>query len=455
MLKLGLSHSEYDAYLEALRDSHNIGLEVTLRDGDEQPIGSLTSPLRQVVDGAVQVDSTADVSRSLELTMRDPKRRLKFVANSPASGAVYADRFVSVEYHVFVRALADHVDVPVFWGPVNSLERAGAEVTLGAQGKEALLLAPHYATEGYTLKIRERLDDALRDVAGRAGERRFDLPDLPARLAKEYAVVAQAEPWRIMAGNRKVEGFHSTAATAGGGTVAPATGGSGGGGDSSSGQTTAKHADWAPAPGLITHAAGHYALYYGGDGRLTARRQRKHPVLTFLEGRDLTNRPTVTYDTEAFRNCVHVKGSGPDGKRPPFAKAILPAGNPLSPAALARNGKPRFLTEFVTADGLRTDKACRKRAEEVLARLSVEGVEPAFECLPMPHLEEDDRVRLSTDDFDFTFVLRQFTLPLTATEPRMQIGGHRKVRLWHRRHRTGRRGSAGPGGGTGGTGGRR
>src|SRR6185295_10854182 len=182
MLHLALSPDEYDAYLDALTDSHQIRVDVRIHDANEKEISSLTAPESRIVSGAVQVDATASITRSLSLEMVDPNRTLKFEANSPARGALFADRFISARYQVRVEALEAWVTIPVFWGPVSSYERAGSAVSIEAQGKESLMLEPHFAHQGYTIQAGTRLDDAIRRVADKCGERRYDLPDLPHRL---------------------------------------------------------------------------------------------------------------------------------------------------------------------------------------------------------------------------------------------------------------------------------
>jgi hypothetical protein len=389
-----LTRGQRIAYLDALTTSHRIRLDLKLRNRNEEPIRSLTAPVSRVLSGSVQVDTTADVSRSLDLTVLDPNDRMRFEADSPAEGAVFADRFVSVRYEVLVEALDAWVSVPVFWGVLTGYSRNGAEVTLEAQGKERLLLAPHYATQSYTLGKRMRLDDAIRRVATRAGEERFDLPDLDHRLQTRRAVTAQDEPWKVLSGGME-------------------------------------NREGRPIPGIVERAPGDRRPYYSPTGRLTVRKLRRKPTYTFAEGINLLSRPQVTYDATEFINTVHVKGAAPKGKPAAYGRANLPANHPLSANKLSRNGEPRHMTYFVETE-LKTDDECRERAKQILERLAVAGVEASFDCLPAPHLLEDEFVRLRTDAYDFSFRLKQFTIPLTATDP-MTVGANRPTRKWRRK----------------------
>lgn len=75
-------------------------VEIQVLNRDEEVIRSLTVPASKILDGEVQIDATADVTRSLNLTLHDPNHRLHFDAESPADGALFADRFIRVYYQV-------------------------------------------------------------------------------------------------------------------------------------------------------------------------------------------------------------------------------------------------------------------------------------------------------------------------------------------------------------------
>lgn len=100
MIHLPLTASWKERLLSALRNSHQIRIEVQILDRDEKVIGSLTLPASKIIDGEVQVDSTADVSRSLRLHLLDDNHKLHFDADSPAEGALFGDRFIRVWYQV-------------------------------------------------------------------------------------------------------------------------------------------------------------------------------------------------------------------------------------------------------------------------------------------------------------------------------------------------------------------
>src|SRR5690606_35115590 len=127
---------------DGIRDFHVTGVQtcalpicitVTIRNRNEEAQEAIRVSSR-LVAGEVMGDVSQDVTRSLSLGLVDPEGKLRFEGRSPARGAVFADRFVSVEYGVFVPELDEWVDVPVFWGPVTDFSRSGHLVTIEAQG---------------------------------------------------------------------------------------------------------------------------------------------------------------------------------------------------------------------------------------------------------------------------------------------------------------------------------
>lgn len=389
MIDLPLTEAEREAFEETLAASHQVRVTVRIHDRQEAVIGDLVAAASRVLGGAVQVDTKAEVSRSLGLTVLDPNRELAFDSGNPAEGALYADNFVSVLYGVYVPDV-EWVDVPVFWGPLTSFARTGPEVTLEAQGKEALLLAPHFVTRPFTLRKGAKVRDAIRQVAARAGEGRFTLPTVGGKLTKARSVGAEDEAWKVLTG---------------GDTDANGKG----------------------IPGLVRRLRGNYRLFYDGEGRLTLRRHNATSLFTF--GDDLlTSRAGFRYDVLAFRNRVVVKGGTPKNSQKHFhGFASLPANHPMSPVSLGRGGQPRYMTEFVEVSNLKSDAACRARAQDILAAKADQGIEATFECLPVPHLEELDRVTLRADGFTVSFPLQQFTLPLTGEA--MSVGFTKNVKL--------------------------
>lgn len=300
----------------------------------------------------------------------------------------------------------DWVSIPVFTGPITSLERDGPEVTIEAQGKEALALAPHYAAKSFSLERLMRLDTAIRRLFTRIGETHFAIPQIvhgngvPDRIPHRIAVHPETEPWKLLTG----------------------------------GQTDARGKK---VPSLLSYGRKHYQAFYDGRGKLRVRRRNGGVVYVFELGGDngtVIDHPTVTFDSLSdFRNCVRVTGAKTKGKTHHVSAFVqLHPNHPLSPQALSRNGKPTYIMEPVDAPGLKTTAACRDRAKEILKRKSKQGFTASFDSLPIPMLEESDRIALHTPDYRMEFEVQQFTIPLTSSAP-MHVGFGKKRKRPKRR----------------------
>jgi hypothetical protein len=395
LYNLGLSKTNKALFEAALVSSGKRRITITIRDHDEKKIADLTAPA--VIEGAVQVDATASVTRSLSLTCLDPNHKLQFDYNSPASGALDADNFVSVEYGVYITSTDSWVDVPVFWGPLTDFQREGAEVTIEAQGKETLGLDPHLVRNGYTIHRGTTVANAIKNVMNRLGETRYNLETVSGRLHKHRAVIPGESPWAVVAG---------------------------GGGLDSTGN---------PTPPLVSKVNGHAMLFYNGIGRLSHRTRNQNTAWVFTTDQ-LVSQAGFHFDILNVRNHVEVKGGTPKKSKKHFrGHATLPDIHPLSPYALRRNGQSRYMVEFFESDSLKSDADCRTQAELILAAHSTEGVEASFECLPIPHLEEYDHVTLNGPGYSMSFPLQTFTIPLT-TDASMSVGASKAVRPRRRRH---------------------
>lgn len=397
MLDLALTASERAAFLAQLRTAHRMRVGVEILDRNEKVIEALDVPASQLIDGAVEVDAQADVTRSLRLGFLDPRRQLGFDPSSPSRSALFADNLVAVSRGTYVAELERWIDVPVFCGPLTDFERSSSgRVTIEAQGKEAYALDPHFATQGFTISKGRRADAAIRDLMGRIGEKRYNLPELKARLPRARSVEPEDELWNVakfgwQGTERRLQG---------------------------KGKERRRRRVDVDYNGLIS-LAGPFVLFYNGRGQLTAKRRSRNAVLVLEQGRDLLAAPVVSYDALVARNHVVVTGAkGTRGKKPHRrqvqmrASASLPSSHPLSATSLGRNGTKRYLTEFVTVENLKTEKACRERAERILDERSRDGMELVFDCLPFPMLEELDVVRVATAEYEVDIRLERFAIPL-------------------------------------------
>ena len=369
------------AVLDSILDATKrfVSARAVVLDRNEKPIGS-TIP---ILAGSVTVDAGADVTRSAEIHAIDPNRALGFDAGSPGNGALYADRFLEIQYGV-----ADASRVlrwtPIFRGPVVRFDRSHPEIAIAAQGKESLGLAPNLPLfKGQALNVPKgsRVDVALRRIAAAMGEgsSTIAIPQIPARIKERVSIGRTKEPWRIL---KKLAKEH-----------------------------------------------GNYQAFYDGAGVLRVRRPPPRPVWTF--DAELLTYPVVTYDLGGdFRNIVRAVGKPKSGKsaKPPSWTAEPPPADPLSPQSLARNGVPRSIAEYLEVEETEAPKV-RRIAETELARRMRQSVSVTFDAMTVPGIEEGDplEVRLPGESSAIAFAATTFSIALGVDQ--MTLGQTKTVRV--------------------------
>jgi hypothetical protein len=361
MLTMGLSAAERAAFEHALRHSHTrrIDVEVLTLNGDV--LSQLTPVL---IDGQVNCDMDAEVTRSATLTFLDPRHALNFDTDSPDEGALYADRMIRIRYGVYVEKLSRYVFVPVFTGPITGLSREGVTVTVEAQGKESLLRGTLW--EPLTLRKGLQVTAALRAlIRDRGGERSLSIPGIfnrygnPPTLPKTRSLDRFTEIWPVA-------------------------------------MSLAKGLD--------------RQLFYTGDGVATLRPWPETVAYTFTtgDGGDVLSELSVKYQLEEMKNVVIVRGQPPTGK-----KEIVFG---------------RDLVEQVEDQSIRTDAAAKEQAARLLEKHLREVVEVEFDAMPIPHLDVGDVVRVQTPSFTTKFRVRKFAIPLAPTgAPPMTVGYLRRL----------------------------
>lgn len=386
MIDLKLTGPDRQAYLMDLADSHFLRVTMKVLDRNEKVLESF-QPV--VLGGGVQIDNTAETTRQLQVSLLDRDHRMEFDGESPASGALFADRFISVEYGILGPHLGRWHDVETFWGPVTGFKRAGAQVDLTCMGKEHLLREMLW--ENITKQRGTKKVNVIRSLARSMGERRFDLPDLGAKIGERVSYGRRQQAWGPM-------------------------------------KQMAKSMD--------------RQLFYDGAGRLKLRRLPSQPVFTFRLGEAgldgprpmVLSDPDLTYDVASVRNTILVTATKKGSKKQLSWTAKAARNHPLSPWSLARNGEPRHLVEVVQLNRARSQREVRNVAQRTLRKRLQESLEAAFECLPVPFLEEGDLVALETPDYHLTFRIRQMTLPLSAADS-MSVGFLKRVKPNRRRLR--------------------
>jgi hypothetical protein len=427
---LNVTSAERDAYEAALTATEiEARLDVTIRDRDEKPIGSLTADTNWeranyrgvpgVYDGQVDADWEADVTHQAKLTVSDPALRLDFNQDSPAAGALFVDKMVSIEHLLWVPDFARWQPCGIFWGPITRFRHAGYRVEIEAMGKEMLALDPHVLWRTIPLQRGMLVTEAIKRLMRAMGERRFDFPHIRRKLHKNMTVGKREEVWKVC--TRLANSIDCM-------------------------------------------------LFYDGAGRLRLRRHPEDPAFEFHDGEDgtLLEHPALTYDIDRVRNIVEVLGAKPEkGIRRIRAEARAHPSHPLSPEKLARNGEPRKMVQTIENNlaprtrtvsvvvmrkgkkkkiekevaiwesAVRNRKRAKQIAERQLNNLLRAFVDAEYSVLVHPHTELLDvaRVRSSTAG-TFSHRLKAYSLPLRAG-PGQPIGLTRQIRYKPKgKHRT-------------------
>lgn len=391
MIHLGLSAAERRAYLTRLHDSADVRIRVTLLDMDEKPLRDLTFPDSKLLDGYITVDATAKVTRSLQLELLDPDGRFVLDPTSPGRAALFADNFVQIHYEVSVDR--EWISCPAFRGPITKLDINGPRVTVEAQGKERLALDPHLLWRTKTYRKGADVIEVIRDLLERIGEERFNLDSTSGKLPKDLTVTRHDEAW--LEAKKLAEGIDRQ-------------------------------------------------LFYDGRGRVRLRKRPKRVGFTFFGVEDgdrpsiVLTRPQLGYDFN-FVNTVEVLGPKPTGKkRRVRGLAQLRPGHQLSSTSLARNGVKLFVVHRLENSKVKRSTAATAIAERILEDKARVGVEVSFEALPIPFLEENDLIRVVTDEGTHQFRLQRFVLPLSVSAG-MQVGVARRPSAYQRRRNRGGR----------------
>lgn len=363
MISLGLSAANQKVFDALLGQNHTIDVTVQLMDLSHNRISNLSSVF---LGGQVVIDDGADISRSASLTFLDPDHKMALDSSSPADGAMYIDRMISVVVTVYSPDRSFYVSVPVFTGPITKMDRDWVVVKIECMGKEILALDPFWSPKTYRkgAKRYEVVKDLLLDL----GERKFSFTNSTSTLGKDLALSSEHKPW-----------------------------------------TTARS---------VARSA-NMQLFYDGRGVAVMRKFPTTPTWTFSEGKGGTilTKPAIGYDASNMINAVQVKGATPKGKTSPITyRKVAPVGSPVYPYTIGRNGKPRFIPVFIDDDSVTSQAEAVEVANERLKLGELESVTAAFDCLPVFHLEPRDAYKISTAEVSVTTIVTQMTIPLTANE---------------------------------------
>ena len=379
----GLAHTEYRTWLRALTTTHERRIIVEVLNLDGDLLSHLTA---DVLDGQVIVDVTASPTRILTLTFLDPSRSVHFEPDSPGDAPLHRKRMVRVIYSVRVPDLERWVDCEVFTGPIWDFDRDGAVVSLVAHGKERQAMGEKWKPVTYSKK--ERKTAVIKDLMAQTGETALAVPDLKVTMPERMTVTRMDPIWpRVKKLARSID----------------------------------RH------------------VFYDGRGVMILRRLPSRPVFTF-DARHLLSDVQINRDPEGVFNTFEAIGAKPKGsKRRVRAVEKLPDKHPLSSLSLGRNGERNYLVQREENRQLKTLADARARAVRMRDDASKVIVEYQFDSLPVPHLDENDLVRVRCDEGLLQLRMMRWSLPLGwEGSPPMAVGNIERT-TQPRRPKAGRR----------------
>lgn len=358
MINLGLTQSQLASLIVLLRSPHFIHINIRLLTLQHEYKQDLS---RQFVSGGVSIDQTADITRSLDLTLFDPQRKIHVDPDTASSTSVFVADMISVVYTVQNPTRTQTFNIPVFTGPIDDVNRDDTFLYLKCVGKEVLSLQNLWVAKTYRKNARKT--DVLKDILRwRIGETRYTVPNLSAKLPNDLKLTREKVPW-----------------------------------------VSAKN---------LASGMG-YDLFYDGRGYAVMRKRAGAKAVFTFDDRFLTERPQVDYDLSEVKNVVEVIGAKPKKSKVNIKYvAVAPRYHPLSPYRLGRNGVPRYIYESIQDDSIDTKAEAKALATGKLNSFLLSGYDAQWNGTPVPMLEENDIVRLNSGDVNAYIRLRKFTIPL-------------------------------------------
>lgn len=350
---------------ETLLSSHWVQNVVWLIDQNHNFVMNLSDRL---IDGSLDVDADADVTRSLDLTLANVDGLFH---PDQLVGGVYPNRFIQV-WHMFGKFPLYSSPVaafPMFTGPITSVDPNGPLVDLECQGKEYLLQEGLWQARQYGAGFLRA--SAIFDMAVLYGGEFFlDFDYSTSTFTKNFTVPTETDVWDQMK-------------------------------------------EWADSMG--------YQLFYNGLGRLRLRPKQTQPCMDF-NPTNMTSPPDPGFDISNLINVARVVGGAPKNEVGSWVWDVYPPANhPYSPQSLARNGHPRFIPSITEDDSLGTYDEANVAAWTSLSQGLVAGYTCEFTAAIMPWLEEGDMISITTPSYANQLLLSKFTIPLVG-DAEMSVG---------------------------------
>jgi hypothetical protein len=100
MMRTDLRIAQQRIFEAALLKPYKLNVKVRLQNLDGDDLSELTLRL---LDGQVNIDTSAETTRQCSVTISDPNGTLSLDSDAPSDGALYVDRMIRVDYCVYRR----------------------------------------------------------------------------------------------------------------------------------------------------------------------------------------------------------------------------------------------------------------------------------------------------------------------------------------------------------------
>lgn len=362
----------YDRWLRTVRGPHDRRIRVWVHDAELKFLADLTDLF---LDGFVTIDVTAETVYSLDLTLNDPSRSIRF---EPDDGdlPIYLAKVIRVWDERWVPNPAgggDWVACPVFTGPVADFDRDGATVTLRCRDMSWFAMGD--VVDGFTRKKDVKVTDVIRKLFKDSGENRLGaVPDLSNRLGTDLQVEGSEHRWDLIVSLAKDLGRVAA---------------------------------------------------YDPRGVPYVRKTPPKPGLR-LGDDDVCSQLRIDRGVQDFATRWIVRGPKPKGGRDRIVgHAAIPGNSKASAKNLGRGGEPRVRTEVVDADHIANKREADQRAQKLRDAVVTAEDTSSIDTIPFPNVEPWDLVTVGGRAGVARIRVRQAVLQLVGGP--QQIGSRRSV----------------------------
>lgn len=163
-------------------------------------------------------------------------------------------------------------------------------------------------------------------------------------------------------------------------------------------------------------------MFYDGEGAVVIRPVNFFGVpLWSIDSTWLTTEPQVSFNIDSVINNVVVVGANLSEDSPLTFEVVAPVENPYSPQSLSRNGVPRYLTDVIEDDKIKSYSEAYTRAAARLADGLSRAVSITTTSAIIPYVEEWDIYQVQHPKFSGSGMMTQASIPLVG-DAEMSLG---------------------------------